>query len=84
MKKNDAAPPMNQHRLAVYARVSTQEQAGRGMSIETQLDTLRRFAEFKGYQIVGEYGDGGYTGGSDNRPRFRAMLAENNTGTKHP
>ena len=63
-------------RVALYARVSTQEQAQKGMSIDEQLDTLRRFAEYKGFEIVGEYVDRGFSGGSDKRPQFMALMAD--------
>ncbi|MFC2067902.1 recombinase family protein [Chloroflexota bacterium] len=63
-------------RVGLYARVSTQEQAQKGMSIDEQLDTLRRFAEYKGFEIVGEYVDRGFSGGSDKRPQFMALMAD--------
>ena len=62
-------------RLGIYVRVSTQEQAQKGMSIDEQLDTLRRFAEYRGFEIVGEYVDRGFSGGSDKRPQFMALMS---------
>ncbi|MFC2058735.1 recombinase family protein [Chloroflexota bacterium] len=63
-------------RVALYVRVSTQEQAQKGMSIDEQLDTLRRFAEYRGFEIVGEYVDRGFSGGSDKRPQFMSLMAD--------
>lgn len=62
-------------RLGIYVRVSTQEQAQKGMSIDEQLDTLRRFAEYRGFEIVGEYVDRGFSGGSDKRPQFMTLMS---------
>jgi site-specific DNA recombinase len=39
-------------RLIGYARVSTDEQATSGLGLEAQEATLRRAAEFRGYDLV--------------------------------
>ena len=46
-------------RAALYARVSTEEQARHGYSIGAQVENLRAYAKEHGYQIVGEYVDEG-------------------------
>ena len=46
-------------RAALYARVSTEEQARHGYSIGAQIENLRAYAKEHGYQIVGEYIDEG-------------------------
>ena len=61
-------------RAALYCRVSTEEQVREGMSIETQLSQLRKWAAERGYRVVGEYIDGGFTGREDNRPQLRRMM----------
>ncbi len=43
--------------VAIYARVSTDEQAQGGTSIETQLEFLRSWAKMNGYPICKEYVD---------------------------
>ena len=49
-------------RVALYARVSTSEQAKFGQSIETQLYYLREWAAKNAHVIVGEYVDAGISG----------------------
>lgn len=51
-------------KVAIYARVSTEEQAELGYSIDAQLDTLRKYCELYGAEIVGEYVDRGISGKS--------------------
>lgn len=56
-------------RAALYCRVSTVDQHP-----ETQLGELRQFAANKGFQIVGEYTDHGYSGARARRPEFDRMM----------
>ncbi|NCB79936.1 MAG: recombinase family protein [Bacilli bacterium] len=49
-------------KVAIYARVSTEEQAEHGYSIEAQLDTLRQYCQLYHRRIVGEYVDRGVSG----------------------
>ncbi len=63
-------------RVALYVRVSTQEQATEGVSIEAQLAALRTYARLQGWQIAGEYVDAGYSGGSDERPSLQRLLSD--------
>lgn len=49
-------------RVALYARVSTEEQARHGVSIEAQVEALRKWATEQGHEIVGEYVDAGISG----------------------
>lgn len=46
-------------RVALYIRVSTEEQALHGISLAAQEDSLRRYAVDHGYKIVGVYRDEG-------------------------
>ncbi len=55
-------------KAALYTRVSSEEQAQHGSSMETQLDALRKNAKANGYKIVQEYSDPGFTGASLDRP----------------
>lgn len=48
-------------RVALYIRVSTEEQALHGSSLQAQEDDLIRFAEEKGYKIAGIYRDEGFS-----------------------
>lgn len=46
-------------RVALYTRVSTEEQARNGLSLGDQLNTLRDYARAHGHIIAGEYQDAG-------------------------
>lgn len=48
--------------VALYVRVSTDEQAIHGLSIDAQLADLREYCQANGHIIVGEYVDGGVSG----------------------
>lgn len=56
-------------RAALYARVSTVDQHP-----ETQLSELRQFAANKGFTIVAEYTDHGYSGARARRPELDRMM----------
>ncbi|WP_445489213.1 recombinase family protein [Niallia sp. 03133] len=53
-------------KVALYVRVSTEDQAENGYSIEAQLNTLRNHCEMLGKTIVEEYIDKGISGKSIN------------------
>ena len=65
-----------QQRVANYARVSSQEQAVEGVSIDAQVAALKANAKIQGWEIVDEYIDGGYSGGTDDRPALKRLLAD--------
>jgi len=65
-----------QQRAAIYARVSSQEQATEGVSIEVQVAALQAYAESQGWEVVDEYVDGGYSGGTDERPALKRLLID--------
>lgn len=51
-------------RVAIYARVSTTEQAEEGYSIDEQIRLLRQYCEREGYEVYEEYVDRGISGKS--------------------
>lgn len=60
----------------LYARVSTEEQAGKDhFSIEAQLHEMRDYASEKGWDIVGEFVDEGESGTKHDRPQLNAALS---------
>lgn len=63
-------------RAVVYARVSTEDQAEHGASLDAQLAEAREFARRHGLTVVAEYVERGATGTDDRRPEFRRMLDE--------
>jgi site-specific DNA recombinase len=64
----------------LYARVSTQEQAIEGVSIEAQSAHLNAYAKSQNWEITGEDIDAGYSGGDDNRPGLHHLLIEARAG----
>jgi len=63
-------------RAALYARVSTEDQAREGYSLEAQMDMLRAYCESEDWQISGEYIEDGYSGRDLKRPAYRKMMNE--------
>jgi len=64
-----------QLRAALYARVSTDDQAREGYSIPAQLKRLNAFCKAKGWSITGEFVDDGFSGRDADRPRYKDMMA---------
>ena len=56
-------------RLAIYARVSTEEQR-EGQNIDSQIAELERFCRDQGWPIVDIYKDEGWSGGVMARPEL--------------
>ena len=63
-------------RAGCYGRVSTEEQALRGFSIETQVDNMTEFCEKEKYKIVDFYLDKGISGAKPpmKRPDLKRLL----------
>lgn len=62
-------------RAALYARVSTEEQATEGASIPAQRKLLREYAQRQGLTVVAEFVDEGASARSADRPAFQQMIA---------
>ncbi|MEW9122024.1 MAG: recombinase family protein [Thermotaleaceae bacterium] len=64
-------------RVAIYARVSTEEQAEHGFSIDAQLDNLRTYCKMHQKVIYSEYVDRGISGKSmDGRLELQRLLRD--------
>jgi len=63
-------------RAALYARVSTDDQAREGYSIPAQLKRLNAFCKAKGWDVCSEYVDDGFSGRDVNRPEYKRMMVE--------
>lgn len=63
-------------RAAIYARVSTEDQAREGFSIGAQLKRLRSYCLARGWTVTGEYVDEGFSGRSAERPEYKRMMHE--------
>jgi DNA invertase Pin-like site-specific DNA recombinase len=65
----------------LYARVSTEEQAETGYSLDTQEKLCRDFAERSGYRVAGVFRDEGKSGTTLDRPALQDLLAKCTKGT---
>lgn len=64
-------------RVAIYCRVSTEEQATEGYSISAQLQTLRQYSQLYGWEIAEEYVDEGISGKNiKGRPAMTRLVAD--------
>jgi site-specific DNA recombinase len=55
-------------KVALYTRVSTDEQSNSGYSLEDQLDKIEAHARQQGWEIVARVSDPGESGGDPTRP----------------
>src|SRR5687767_2260990 len=71
-----AAHPMAAPVVALlYTRVSTEDQAREGVSLDAQLAECRRYVASQGWVLGSEYQDV-MTGRREDRPRYQGLLAE--------
>jgi site-specific DNA recombinase len=63
-------------RAAIYTRVSTEDQAKEGFSLDAQLEKLRSYCKARDWVIGGEYIDDGYSGRYVKRPAYKLMMDE--------
>lgn len=67
---------MNERHLALYVRVSTEEQAVSGHSLREQEEQLVEYARSHGFPRYELYCDDGYSGKSLNRPAMERLRAD--------
>src|SRR2546422_5077686 len=70
------SPPHASKRVALYSRVSTEDQAKLGFSLAAQGRRLHAFARAQRLAVYGEYVDDGYSGRDVRRPEYGRMLRE--------
>ena len=63
-------------RVAVYTRVSTEDQAKEGFSLEAQRERLEAYCKARGWAVAAGYVDDGHTGRDTKRPAYQRMMAE--------
>lgn len=63
-------------RVFLYVRVSTQEQAKEGYSIDEQIERLKDYCKAMGWIIVKIYTDAGFSGASTDRPALQDMIKD--------
>jgi site-specific DNA recombinase len=66
-------------RVAIYIRVSTEDQAREGYSLDAQKERLEAYCEAQGWDVAHIYSDEGHTGRKTNRPAYRKMIEDKNT-----
>jgi len=66
-------------RVAIYTRVSTEDQAKEGFSLDAQKERLRMYCKAQGMEVVKEYVDDGHSGRNTNRPAYQQMMADKET-----
>jgi DNA invertase Pin-like site-specific DNA recombinase len=57
-----------------YLRVSTEDQAREGFSLDAQRARIRAYCSAKGYTLLREFVDDGYSGRTTNRPAFQELM----------
>lgn len=62
--------------VALYPRVSTQEQAQNGNSIDEQIDRMKKYCEAMNWTVFGVYTDAGYSGATTDRPALQRMIKD--------
>lgn len=65
-----------QKKVAIYSRVSTEEQAKEGLSVEAQIDKCKSFCNARDWKIFKVYKDAGFSAGTMNRPALELLLRD--------
>ncbi len=63
-------------RAALYTRVSTEDQAKEGFSLQAQLDKLKSYCKARDWIVANHYVDDGYSGRNTRRPAYSQMMEE--------
>ena len=63
-------------RVAIYTRVSTEDQAKEGFSLDAQRERLEAFCKARDWEIAATYVDDGHSGRDVRRPAYQRMMAE--------
>lgn len=63
-------------KVGLYVRVSTQEQADEGYSIQEQTKRLKKYSEAMNWTVYKIYTDPGYSGGNMDRPGLQNMISD--------
>ena len=62
--------------IALYPRVSTQEQAQKGYSIEEQIEKMENYCKAMGWTAYKTYTDAGFSGADMERPNLKKMIKD--------
>ena len=61
-------------KVAIYIRVSTQEQVQEGYSIDAQTERLQSYCKAKDWLVFGTYTDAGFSGSNIKKPALQRLL----------
>ena len=67
-------------RVAIYTRVSSQEQVDNGTSLESQAEQLEAFCKSQKWEIFNQYTDPGFSGKDDKRPGLESLRRDAKAG----
>lgn len=62
-------------KVAIYARVTSDRQAEKELSIPAQVKAIQQYCQERGYIIVSEYIEKGRSAKTDDRQEFQKMVA---------
>src|SRR5438093_13543719 len=65
-----------QIRVAIYTRVSTEDQAKEGFSLEAQRERLEAYCLARDWSVAARYTDEGHSGRNIRRPAYQKMMTE--------
>src|SRR5207247_4980597 len=63
-------------RVAIYTRVSTEDQAKEGFSLGAQRERLHAYCLARDWAVAATYIDDGHSGRNTKRPAYQRMMAE--------
>lgn len=63
-------------KVAIYSRVSTEEQAKEGLSVDAQIDKCESYCKARGWEVFKVYKDAGFSAGSLDRPALELLLRD--------
>ncbi|MCG7844669.1 MAG: recombinase family protein [Methanomassiliicoccales archaeon] len=63
-------------KVAIYTRVSTEDQAKEGYSLAAQKERLEAYCDAQGWDVVEHYVDEGQSGRNTRRPAYHRMIEE--------
>jgi len=67
---------MEMFKVDLYIRVSTERQAKEGDSLEEQESELKKFCEYRDFQINNIFIERGKSGGNTNRPEYQKLIKD--------
>ncbi len=68
----------NQEKVGIYVRVSTEEQAKEGISLDAQIERCKAFCKSRDWKVFRIYTDAGFSAGTLQRPALKNLLEDIN------